>query len=87
MSNLKLEVGKFYRDGNGNKIVIYAIHEQEEDPVHGAVLALHWRKFYHWYPFTWKENGDHPNDVVDSPFRIVSEWPDEDSTMDIHHGG
>lgn len=38
MRNLKIEVGKYYRTGHGEKVRIYATDGSKEYPMHGAVL-------------------------------------------------
>lgn len=67
---MKIEVGKFYKTRDGNKVRIYAMDGAGAFPIHGAVLSAGV-----WVFCSWSANGLHTNEEGDSmPRDLVSEW-------------
>lgn len=66
---MKIEVGKYYKDRIGRKVRIYAIVENGDYPIHGAVFDNNT-----WISRGFVLNGKYFKADTDSGGDIVSEW-------------
>lgn len=66
---MKIEIGKFYKDRIGRKVRIYAIEENGDYPIHGAVFDNNT-----WISRGFVLNGKYFKSCTDSSDDIVSEW-------------
>lgn len=75
---MKIEPGKFYKTRVGSKAQIYAVHEVQDRPVHGAIL----HPSNQWRVHTWLDNGRVFFDDACGD-DIISEWNEwEDFKID-----
>jgi len=68
---MKIEVGKFYKSKNGNKIRIYNIDKENCNEVHGAMLLQGV-----WYVNSWSESGHFFSNESICEKDIIGEWID-----------
>lgn len=71
MSELKIEVGKFYKTRDGNKVRIYTTDRGGRYPIHGAIFDGR------WINAEWEKTGQYADWVPLSSADIVAEWDEE----------
>lgn len=78
-TQLKIEVGKFYRTRNNKKARIYATDAGREFAVHGAIYN---ENINAWVPHRWHISGREYSQDKEFDFDLICEW-EEPVTLDF----
>lgn len=72
-SEMKIEVGKFYKTRGGKKARVYAVDGAPENPVHGSIFCRSQNDKDHWVTYTWAKQGRYINNR-ESIYDLVALW-------------